>query len=319
MITKDQFALNLRELKRKIPGKPKEYTQEYPKSIGEALSYYCNQRTVNAVQNCTKNFNDENWPLPLWFNLKKIQVGFWNKFYYKKQSNSWRRGTKFIGFKGFDFLWVPVLNNLIYKRSYDDALIEAFDANLKFAFQKFQSNPLLKPKRIILESIQRSYKNSDWIACISTTFPLIDFITRKILKTNKLATDVSRICKLFEQNGFALSNAGDLMPHVAFVSSYQPGQSIFDEERKRWFENMIEYDFGLVGPPLSSFVRFANIYYAYYKEDQVTEGESVLLNRHAILHGSIDHFGSKVNTIKLLTFFYLILELENVFEILFAE
>lgn len=319
MITKDKLALNLKDLKSRIPLKPKKYTKEYPRTIEEALKYYCNKRTVHSVQACTKNLNDENWPLPLWFDSENIKVGFWNKFYYKKQYNSWQKGKKFKGIKEFDFFWIPLLNNFFFKRTYNETLIESFEANSKYAFQRLLLNPLLQPKTLILESIQKSYKKSDWIACISTIFPLLDFIARKILKTNNLGIDVSKICKLFEQNGFTLENAGDLMPHIAFVSSHQPGQAFFNKEREAWFEKMIEYDFGLIGPALSSFIRFANIYYSYYKEDQETGDEVTLLNRHAILHGSINNFGSKINTIKLLTFLYLILELESVFEILFAE
>jgi hypothetical protein len=129
---------------------------------------------------------------------------------------------------------------------------------------------------------------------------------------------VSRICKLFAQNGFSLENAGDLMPHFTFVLSHKPGQPLFSEERDQWFRKMQETDFGFIGPALSSFIRFANIYYSYYKEDTETE-ETQSLNRHAILHGSINDFGTKANTVKLITFLYLMLELEEVFKILLKE
>lgn len=317
MITKDKLALNLKDLKSRIPVKPKTYTEEHPRTIKEALKYYCNQRTVHSVQACTKSLNDENWALPLWFNPENVKVGFWNRIYYRKQYNSWSKGKKFKGLKDFDFFWVPVLNHIFFKRSYDEILIEAFGANSKYAFQTLLTNPILQTKKLILESIYRSYKKGDWVACISTMFPLIDFVARRILKTNNLAVDVSKICKLFEQNGFSLETAGHLMPHFTFVSSHEQGQPFLSKEREEWFKKMIEYDFGLIGPALSSFIRFANIYYSYYKEDK--EEEITSLNRHAILHGSTNNFGSKVNAVKLLTFLYLILELESVFEILFTE
>lgn len=107
------------------------------------------------------------------------------------------------------------------------------------------------------------------------------------------------------------------MPYITFVSSRQPGDTIFNEERDQWFKKMSEYDFGLIGPALSSFIHFANIYYSYFREDD--DQELALINRHAILHGSINNFGSQVNAVKLFTFLYLMLELEPVFEILFAE
>lgn len=180
-------------------------------------------------------------------------------------------------------------------------------------------NQLLQKKKPIIESMYRNYKKRDWVACIIILFPIIDFVTRRILKTKNLGIDVSRICKLFDQNGFSLENVDNLMPHIAFSFSRKKGQPYFDEESLEWLRKLGEFDFGLIGPALSSFIRFANIYYAYYKEDEEKEEEISVLNRHAILHGSINHFGTKVNTIKLLTFLYLMLELESVLDTLFAE
>lgn len=315
MISKEKLALNLKELKNKIPTKPAVYTKEHPLTISEALKYYCNQRTVNGVQACTHNLNENNWPLPFWFDPENVRVGFWNNFYYR--THYWKSKRKFRGIKEFNFFWVPVLNNYYFQVPFDDSLIEAFNANTNYAFGKLLSNPVLESKKAILESVRRNYKKSDWIACISSLFPLLDFVVRQILKTTNLSVDVSRICRLFAQNGFSLDNAGELMPHFTFVISHEPGQPLFTDEKKNWLEKMEETDFGLIGPTLSSFIRFANIYYAYYREDQ--EDDLVSLNRHAILHGSIPHFGTNANAVKLLTFFYLVLELGPVFDILFAE
>jgi hypothetical protein len=318
MITKEKLTINLKELKGRIPSKPATYTQEHPKRIGEALIFYCNQRTVHSVQACTSSLNEDNWPLPLWFDPDKVRIGFWNKLYYRKQYNSWQKRKKFRGLKEFDFFSVPVMNHIFFKLSFDQIIIEAFDANKNYAFQMFLSNSILKSKMGIIESVRKSYGHSNWVACISTIFPLIDFVTRKLLGTKNLSIDVSRICKLFAQNGFSLENAGDLMPHFTFVLSHKPGQPLFSEERDQWFRKMQETDFGFIGPALSSFIRFANIYYSYYKEDTETE-ETQSLNRHAILHGSINDFGTKANTVKLITFLYLMLELEEVFKILLKE
>lgn len=318
MITKDKLAINLKELKSRIPSKPRTYTSEHPKEIGEALKFYCNQRTVHGVQACTTNLNDDNWPLPLWFDAENVRVGFWNKLYYRRQYNSGGKGKKFKGLKEFDFFTVLVMNHICFKLSFDEIIIEAFDANKKYAFHMLLSNPILESKKEIIESARKSYNNGNWVACISTLFPLIDFVTRRLLMTKNLGVDVSKICKLFAQNGFSLETAGDLMPHFTFVFSHQQGQPFFSKEREEWFQKMTETDFGLIGPALSSFIRFANIYYSYYKEEIQTE-ETPLLNRHAILHGSISNFGTKTTTVKLITFLYLILELEAVFEILLTE
>jgi hypothetical protein len=204
MITKEKLAINLKELKGRIPPKPTTYTPGHPKTIREALTYYCNQRTVHSVQACISSLNEDNWPLPLWFNPEKVRVGFWNKLYYKKQYNSWQKGKKFKGLKEFDFFSVPVMNHILFKLPFDQIIIEAFDANKKHAFQMLLSNPMLKSKASIIESVRKSYQTNNWVACISTLFPLVDFVTRKLLGTKNLGVDVSRICKLFTQNGFSL-------------------------------------------------------------------------------------------------------------------
>lgn len=314
MITKEQLANNLRVLKNKIPLKPKVYTTEHPKTIGEALKIYCNQRSVHGMQSCTAKLNEENWPLPLWFNPNNVKVGFWNKIYYRKQYNSWEKDKRFKKLRDFDFFWVPLLVNFFFKISYDNILMDAFDVNTKYAFQKVKSNPLLVNKGNILDSFIKSYKVKNWVACISSIFPLLDFVARKLLTTRNLGVDISRICKLFSQNGFSLETANHLMPHFTFVSSHKPGEPFLDEKREEWFSKMIETDFGLIGPALSSFIVFANLYYGYYKEDQE---DLSIMNRHAILHGSISQFDTKENAVKLFTFLYLFLELEPVFKILF--
>lgn len=318
MITKEKLAINLQELKSRIPSKPTIYTTEHPKLIREALLYYCNKSSVNGVQSCTANLNEDNWPLPLWFKPENVRVGFWNKFYYRKQYNSWKKGKRFKGLKEFDFFSVLVMNHLVVGLPFDKIIIEAFNANKNHAFQMILSNPMLKPKIVVVESVMKSFKENNWVACVSTVFPLIDFVARKLLGTNNLRIDVSRICKLFAQNGFSLEKSGDFMPHMTFVLSYKPGQPYFSEGSVERFKKMQETDFGLIGSPLSSFIRFANIYYSYYMED--SEGEEIqFLNRHAILHGSINNFGTKANTVKLITFLYLMLELEDIFKILLEE
>ena len=104
MITKDKLALNLRDLKNKMPLKPKVYTQTHPRTIKEALIYYCNKTTVHTVQACTKNLSDENWPLPFWFNPEQVKVGFWNKVYYKRYC-SWNKGRILRDLKILSSFW----------------------------------------------------------------------------------------------------------------------------------------------------------------------------------------------------------------------
>ncbi len=144
----------------------------------------------------------------------------------------------------------------------------------------------------------------------------MDFIARKLLKTTNLGVDIGKICKLFQQNGFTLDTVDFLMPHITLMSLMKPGESLFGEEWTSIREKVKNNNFGLIGPALSSFLRFANHYYGYYKEDVE---EVNVINRHAILHGSVNLFGNKVNAVKLITFLYLMLELEPVFSVLLKE
>lgn len=313
MITGEKLGLNLKELKRRMPLKPKIYTPDHPKNISQALRYYCNQRTVHTIQAFTFNLSQGDWPLPLWFDPNIIRVGFWNRMYCIIQEKSWwKKIPKKL--REFDFLYVIMLNHLMFGLPFRRIIIEAFEVNDKFTFHKLLFNPVLGSKKKIIESLQQSYNNHNWLACIYTIFPVIDFVSRKFLRTNNLSVDVLKICKLFEKNGFSMGKSEELMPFWSLVLSRKPISKL----NNGWIEKMQETDFGLIGPALFSFIKFANIYYSYYKEDKEVP-EIPLLNRHAILHGSINEFGNKENVVKLITFLYLILELEEVFKILLAE
>lgn len=316
MISKEKLADNLTILRNQIPQKPKIYTSDHPVTIKEALDKYSNRRTIHGVQTCTNSFNNEHWPLPLWFDPMKIKVGFWNKFYYKKHNNTLHK-KKFNGFKDFDYLWLPAMNKIFYKTNFDESIVEAFDANIKYIQKRLKSNPLLQSKAPILQDVFRTYNKEYWVACISTLFPVLDYVARKLLNTKNLSIDISKMCKLFEQNGFSLETVDHLMPHITLVNLFQElDEPNFHEKWKELHEKVKDNEYGLIGPALSSFLRFANNYYGYYREDLE---ENNVINRHAILHGSINEFGNKENAIKLLTFLYLFLELEPVFEILLKE
>lgn len=250
MITQEKLAINLKTLKSILPLKPKIYTKEFPKTLGEALKLYCNTRTVNGLQACTKDLSDANWPLPFWFDPNNIKVGFWNKVFYKRQYKSWKSKTKLKKFEQYDFYWIIVMNKLMFKRSYEEIIGEAFDINRKYVFQQLKSNVALKTKIFLLESIYGSYTKKNWIACIITIFPLIDFVARQLLKIKKLGVDVNRICKLFSQNGFTLETSDELMPNIAFSRSWshKSGMPFFSDDRREWFHKMLQYDFGIIGP-----------------------------------------------------------------------
>ncbi len=320
MVTKEKLAFNLDVLRKHIPQKPKEYTSDHPVTIKEALEKYSNQRSINGIQSLTKLLDEKHWSLPLWINPHDIEVGFFNKLYYKRWFNSTRKAVKkkikFKGLKDFEYLRIPFINEYYFKINFDDTIIEAFEVNRKYIEQRLKSNPILVSKKFIIEEIFKTYKKKYWTSCINTLFPLLDFVARKLLKTKNLGVDISKICKLFEQNGFALETADHLMPHITLINASISEKKLSKEEYDILYKKVKDNDFGIIGPALSSFIRFANHYYGYYKEDGV---DSNIINRHAILHGSINSFGNKTNVVKLITFLFLMLELEPVFKILFND
>jgi hypothetical protein len=142
MITKEKLAINLKELKSRIPAKSLVYSTEHPRAIREALKCYCNQRTVHCVQACTANLNEENWLLPLWFDPENVRVGFWNKLYYRRQYHFLPKVGTFKGIKEYDFFSVLVMNHILFKLPYDQIVLEAFDTNKNHAFGMLLSNIL---------------------------------------------------------------------------------------------------------------------------------------------------------------------------------
>lgn len=313
MITKEKLAQNLKNLRLGLPQKPSHYVSDYPVDIESAFSKYCNQSTVHGLETCVRNFNENDWPIVLWYDPEDTKFGRTNMMFYKWIEITWKMKRKL---KGFGVLWMPVLNQLLLKKDFDKSLVQAFSANRKYFFKRIKSNPILNSKTAIIDEISKTFTSGYWSACICITLPLLDFVARRIFKTSKLSTDIGKICKLFAQNGFASESVDHLMPHVTMVMSMSTENRMSKEDQDALYEKIKDNNFGVIGAVLSSFLRFANQYYSYYKEDLQ---EINVINRHAILHGSVTQFGTKINTIKLLTFLFLLLELNPVLNILLDE
>lgn len=146
------------------------------------------------------------------------------------------------------------------------------------------------------------------VACVSTTFPLLDFVAQKVLKTNNLRQQINKIIALFSKAGYNLSNATELMPsaHFSFLhmQALEEGKpfdlmSEIDKHRK-----MFDFNLGIIDPALSSFIYFGSTYYHYYTERNENSSD-LTINRHAIVHGSANDFGTEINAVKMLSFFIL--------------
>lgn len=228
MITKEKLSDNLDILRNTIPKKPKIYTSDHPKNIKEALYKYSNRRSVHGMEMCALDFHRNNWPLTLWYDPENIKVGFWNKLFYKKWYNSFRKTAnknhskkkkRFKKFKDYEYFWIPFLNKHHFKRGYDTSIVAVFEVNKKYILSRLTSNHIIESKKNAISEIFSSLEKKLWQSSINTIFPIIDYVARKLLNTTRLNFDVSKICKLFEQNGFSVENLDYLMPHAAFVNA----------------------------------------------------------------------------------------------------
>lgn len=336
MITPERFQLNFQYLQILIPTKPTEYTEEYPKNIQDSFKFYLRQSSVNLLQSATMAYNEDEWPLPLWFDPNRIRIGFINRLNYNKSQFTkekkrplldwfppYDRVFKHIGkipnnTPVWNYLLFPFFNKVFFKQDFSEGVVTAFDCNLKYIERILNANINLLDKKDILDDVFKTYRNGFYIASLTTVFPLLDHIARQFLKVSRLTKDVKQICKLFESCGYDSSNTEHLMYHTALVhmmgKRFEENNPIIDWEEE--VKKVKKTNLGMIGPLLSSFLRFANIYYSYYKDET---DHTNALNRHGILHGSLSSFGSKVNAVKLITFLYLFLELEPVFEVLLNE
>lgn len=336
MISPERFKKNFEHLQRLIPKKPEIYTSEYPKNIEQSFNLYLRQSTLHLFESVTMTYSEEDWPLPLWFDPEHIKIGFINRLNFHKASfNKEKKRPLFDWFPPYkriikhvhkipnhtpvwDFLLFPFFNKTFFKQDFSEGVVTAFDCNLKFIEQQLNKNPNLSDKKIVLYNVFQTYRKGYYLASITTIFPLLDHISRSFLKVTKLTKDVKQLCKFFESCGYDASNSEHLMYFSAMVKvmgrRHRESGSISGWQQE--VSKIKETNLGVIGPLLSSFVKFANTYYSYYKDE--TDGAD-LLNRHAILHGSLTSIGTKTNAVKLITFLYLFLELEPVFHILLKE
>jgi hypothetical protein len=332
MVDYGKLRKNFEALQKALPQKPAVHTPDYPRTIAEALSKYANQKTVNLFGANVYNYNTHGWPVPLYVDSDNIKVGFINNIFFRRQSSainrSFRRLTpgrkmKKVNFwtaqlQPWNWIVIPLQRNIFYKDPVDTGVIAIFETNIKFIKARFLGHSYLLSKTVNIEEIFQSYKRKQWVSCIDSIFPLVDLVARRVLKTNSLKKDMQSVCKLFRLMGIGEEETDVLMPHMnAVMLGEQIRQKEITPERgKELREKGYSHNLNLIGIALSSFLHFTNRYYGYF-ETETDAGDP--LNRHAIMHGAEKDFGTKANTVRLLTYLYLILELDPVFGLLFKE
>jgi len=339
---------NLDKLKELIPKKPIAYTEEYPKSIEDCFHKYIRQRTISIMRPACWMYDKHNWPLPLYINPQNIKIGYLNEFLFTKlgmnsfpyydlfaslQYNSYepyelkpsfrlrlmwllRYGKrKKLGY--YDWLIVPILCHFFRITNIDDFNIQLFDVNYKYFQRKVINNKHLSSKKGLIIEILDNFKRGNYASCICTLYPIIDFLTRQYFDTTKFDKDITSVNAMFKAAGFSLVDIDNLKPGAAaikFQNLVREKKITFAQANELSEKN--EYNLGFPGVALSSFLHFSSQYYQYHRTDT---SQTNHLNRHAILHGSSDAYGTKSNAIKLLTYLYLMLELEPVLKIVFNE
>lgn len=284
----EQLTNNLDTLRMLIARKPTEYTAEYANTVNQSFSKYTNTRTVNLILSISELLRAFDWPVPLYL-LSTKHNSF--KFVFTASTAivrvSVNRKAKFA----------PTQNQLTQtKHDIDSTMTHFFASYQKEIFRSWQQNNVLNQKKIKVNEIKHLYKGGHWHSCMTSTFSLIDHVARRMLNTNNLHKSVNTMSTYFQKAGISLEDL-------------KPG----------YLTSEINNDLSLVGVALSSFLAITRIYYSHFTESNDSNTFSLVINRHAIMHGADNAKWSKVSATKLLLFLDLLLELETVFLVLFKD
>lgn len=339
---------NIIKLQKIIPSKPKEYTIDIPFSIQESLEKYIRTSTVNNIRVASLILDSHGWPLPLYVDPENIQIGFLHKLVLGKSNGLYGNFKYYSMLESLtldNFQPSKISKNLLYRifvlfhpiktvQYYDwfivpifcksfkiinlsEIIVDLFDVNFKYYQTKIMANNHLESKHVNLSNIFSTYQTGNYASCISTIYPLLDFLTRLFLNVTNLTIGIGYINKIIKEAGFTLDEIDNLKPG-AFTHKFF-NKNGFGKIHEKEYGNLSEkheYKLGLPGIALSSFLHFSSKYYADYRDESTEPNQ---LNRHAIMHGANTDCFTKENTVKLLTYMYLMLELEPVLKIVFEK
>jgi hypothetical protein len=148
-------------------------------------------------------------------------------------------------------------------------VIEMFEANQKLCKSKLLNHPYLVDWKRTIEEIFSCYKRGFWASCIYTIFRMLDFIARKVLKTENLRKDIQTICKLFREIGIGQEETDVFMAvtNAVMVRHKMREGQVSPERGKALTEKGYSYSLNMIGSALGSFLQFSNRYYCYFKAD----------------------------------------------------
>jgi len=295
----DNLPANIRFLASQIARKPSAFTPQWASTVDEAFSLYTRTSTVNLFVSLNDVLLEFNWPFPSYVNLQSEVA----RQRFGAPSRRLRCLTDLIS-RGPSLLASVTIPGLIPDKQkarglFDASMVRLFRWNAESVFKYWQAHPLLVSRRKVLGDLTRCYEKKLWAACVPTALPLLDLVMRAYFGSDKLSVSVQTLRNAFQKSSILPK---DLKPgYAVWKGSRDPASG-------NAFATALREDLRLPGVCLSSFVEFANTYYAWYTA--APAGTSVTLNRHAVMHCASEYW-SEINATKLFTFFDLTLRIEK--------
>lgn len=310
-MTAEKLKINLEKLRLRIARKPPAFTSEHAVRLSDSFNKYTNTRTVNLILSYSELLESYGWPFPI-FMTREDQPK------YNLRLLPYRLLIIDIKAFGFRFLLHLIRNKLSarpknfqeadFHKLTDEIMLALFKFHKKRFFDYWKKANLFKDKKHIITQVEKCYDKGLWIACISTAFPLLDYLMRLYFNTKRFEKDVNHVLFLMKQAGIT---SNDLKPGYR---AYLVAKERMDPE----INTVDKKDLRLIGIALGSFVAHAEVYYKYFRKDSSSSTNNDL-NRHAVIHCAPVNFNSKINAIKLLIFIDLVLELEPIMKILLND
>ncbi|MGJ0486721.1 MAG: hypothetical protein ACR65R_19615 [Methylomicrobium sp.] len=295
-----RIEANLRLLSSMIARKPIKYTREWARTPEEAFSLYTRTSTVNLIHSLNEGLIENGWPFPasmdieseIKMSIKDLSLGLV------------LRAFRVISAKSslsVQLFYAALSDSKNTRPQFDRVMMRYFARHSNEIFKRWKSHPLLVSKSGLIDEISGTYEHDLWAACISTTLPLLDLVTRNYLGTDNLNAGMQVLRDAFFK--IAGLRSKDLKP------GYAIWDAVKDPEQGNTFALSLEEDLRLPGVYLASFFEFVDTFYTWCSSD--TETPPTELNRHAVMHGHVAaDYSTEVHATKLLMFFDLTLRVE---------
>jgi hypothetical protein len=264
---------NLQTLADQLARKPTAFDPRWAKSIAESFKFYTRTSKINYLLSIDDLLRDHGWPFPAYLNLQKEDIQHRRSMVMVDSSRIFRRSiSTFLRRTPFPLIllqwriflnWEPFGISLLllttgvsesHRKFIDRYLCGRFRKASKDIFMFWQTHPLLQGKRRVILDLEKSYRKKLWGVCIPTLLPLLDYLMRDYFHSNDLRISVDDLAQAFKLSGIT-------------HESLKPGYGIRDGLEKRPDElriaDNIDRDLRLPGIYLTSFIYFAQRYYAW--------------------------------------------------------